>query len=76
MKEFLNYLLKLIVIHEDEVMVEETAISENNFIYNIKANQEDIPKIIGKQGKIIQSVRNIAKIMAIKKGIKIQINII
>lgn len=75
MKNFLEYLLKLIANIPDELVVEETKLSDTNYLYLIKAAQEDIPRIIGKQGKVIQSVRNIAKIYAIKKGIKIQINI-
>jgi hypothetical protein len=75
MKDFLKYLLSLIVNYPDEVGIEENQASENSFVYLIKANQEDIGKIIGKQGKIIAAIRNVAKVLAIKENKQIRIEI-
>ncbi len=75
MKEFLKYLLQLFVDHKEEIEIEERSMGENSFQYIITANSEDYGKIIGKGGKIIQSVRNIAKILAIKENKQIRIEI-
>jgi len=75
LKGFLIYLASLIVDHPDEVNVEEKSIGENLFQYTIKVNKEDIGKVIGKEGKIIQSIRNVAKIIAIKQKSQIRIEI-
>lgn len=76
MKQFLEDLLKLIVDHPDKVVIEEQALENNSFQYNINAQQEDIGKIIGKDGKIIQAIRSVAKILAVKENIHIRIQII
>lgn len=75
MKDFLLYLVKKIVDHPDEVEIEETDVPEGISNYKIKTNQEDIGKVIGKDGKIIQSIRNVAKILAIKENKQIHIEI-
>lgn len=75
MKEFLDFLLSSIVDYPQDIKVEEKALAENSFQYLITANQEDMGKIIGKQGKIIQAIRNAAKILAIKENRQIRIEI-
>lgn len=75
MKDFLNYLLSLIVDHQADLKIEERSLGENIFQYTISANTEDMGKIIGKEGKIIQAIRNVAKIIAIKEGTQVRIEI-
>jgi len=76
MKEFLEYLVRLIVDNPKEVTIEETTLGEKSFQYTIKANPEDMGKIIGKGGKIIQAIRSVAKIVAIKQDIQIRIEVV
>ena len=75
MKEFLNYILSKIVDHPNDLTIEEKQLSENFYQYLITANSEDVGKIIGKEGKIIQAVRNIVKILAVKENKQIRIEI-
>ena len=75
MKEFLQYLICLLVDYPQEVIVEEINLNDNSYTYKLKTNKNDIGKIIGKEGKIIAAIRNTAKIMAIKKGIHVRIEI-
>lgn len=57
-KETLKYILQSITQKEDNVAVEEIDQSGTK-ILEIIAPQEIIGKIIGKEGKIIKSIRNI-----------------
>lgn len=75
MKEFLEYLLSLLVEKKKDLVVEEIPLEENSFQYNIKAAPEDIGKIIGKDGKIIQAVRQISKILAVKMKLRVRIQL-
>lgn len=75
MKEFLEYLITLITDYPKEIAIEEVNLDNNSFLYKLKVNKNDIGKIIGKEGKIIAAIRNIAKIIAVKKGIHIRIEI-
>jgi predicted RNA-binding protein YlqC (UPF0109 family) len=74
MKEFIEYLIKQIVNYPDDVKVEEIE-SNGFFTYNINVNQEDMGIIIGKKGRNINSLRNIAKSKAIKDGVKIDLHL-
>ena len=74
MKEFIEYLIKQIVNNPDDVKVEE--IEENDtFTYQISVNEEDMGIVIGKRGRNIKSLRNIAKSKAIKDGIRIYLHL-
>jgi uncharacterized protein len=57
-KETLEYILKSITSKEDNVTVEEKQ-EEGLTVFEIIAPQEMIGKIIGKEGKIIKSIRTI-----------------
>lgn len=74
MIELITYILKNIVGKPDALVVEEA--EENAVVtYKITADPEDNGRIIGKQGKIIQALRNICKILAIKENKQIRIEI-
>lgn len=66
MKDTLLYILEHIVENKDALSVEEQQ-QEHKTILVIHAAQEDIGKIIGKQGRIIRAIRDLIKIIAIKQ---------
>ncbi|GIW69662.1 MAG: UPF0109 protein [Patescibacteria group bacterium] len=74
MKEFIKYIVQQIVSQPDQVEVNE--VNENGvFIYTISAAKEDMGTLIGKEGRNIKSIRNMAKAKAIKDNIRISVNI-
>ena len=60
MKELLIYIVKSIVENKDAVEVNEVE-NETAVVYKITVAPDDIGRIIGKQGRIAQSIRSIAK---------------
>ncbi len=74
MKDTLQFIVSSIVDYPDEAQVDE---GEQDGIANlvIKVNKEDIGKVIGKEGKIIRSIRNIMKIKAMKQNARINVTI-
>jgi len=75
MKEFIEYLVKQLVNNPDEVEVTET--QESGLLsYKIKVANEDMGIVIGKEGKNIKSIRNLAKSKAIKDNIRINIELL
>jgi len=58
LKETLQYILSAITPPEDKVIVESSTENETE-ILEIVAPKEIIGKIIGKEGKIIKSIRTI-----------------
>ncbi|NMB91608.1 KH domain-containing protein [candidate division WWE3 bacterium] len=72
MKEFLEYLIKEITSKPNEVAV--TEIKDDDFYtYSIHVSEEDMGVVIGKEGKTIKALRNLAKAKAIKDNIRIQV---
>lgn len=74
MKKTLNYIISSIVAKPEEVEInEEEQDGVLNFI--VKVSKEDMGRVIGKQGKVIKSIRNVMKIPAIKNNKKIYISL-
>lgn len=74
MKDTLTYLVKNIVEDKDQVVVDEEQ-SNGVIQLTITVAKEDMGKVIGKEGKIIRSLRNVMKIPAIKQNKRINISI-
>lgn len=74
MKNILEYLVKNIVEKPDEVKVEEEKEPQGT-ILKLTVSKEDIAKVIGKNGKIIKSLRTILRIPALKNSENIYIQI-
>jgi len=74
MKNLLEFILNHLVDHPEDVRIEE-AESEEGFVYTIFVNPEDMGRVIGKNGRIIQSIRNLAKVRAVKENIRAYITI-
>ncbi len=74
MQNTLKYIITSIVDKPESVSIEETE-QDGITQFIISADSSDYGKIIGKEGKIIRSIRNAMKIPAIKKGIRINISL-
>lgn len=72
MKDTLIYLLKSIVENPDDIVVDET-VEETKTLLTVHANQADIGKIIGKQGRIIRALRDLIKLIAAKHNVYVDI---
>ncbi len=75
MQEFLNYLLVSIVKNPDDVSVEES-VEGNTYVYRLHVNADDMGLVIGKEGRIIRSIRALARSKAIKEGIMINVELV
>lgn len=72
MKETLTYILQQLVDKPDDVSVEELN-EESRMIFKIHANQDDIGKIIGKNGRIIRAIRDLIKLMATRHNVYVDV---
>ena len=77
MRNLLEYIVKSIVSNPDSVVIEEleSENSTNNITYIIKVDENDLGILIGKNGKTIKSIRNIAKVGAIKNNKYVDVRI-
>jgi len=75
MKDFLENLIKNIVDNPDEVKVEESTDETGRTVLLISVADSDMGRVIGKSGKVINAIRTIARIMAIRQGIRIRVDV-
>ncbi|KKT30363.1 MAG: RNA-binding protein (Contains KH domain)-like protein [Candidatus Collierbacteria bacterium GW2011_GWC2_44_18] len=69
MKQLIEYIVSNIVNHPESVsVIAEATEDKDTTKYLIKVDPEDVGRVIGKQGKVIKSIRQLVRIAAIQKG--------
>ena len=68
MKELVMYIVKALVDNPDEVTVEET-MQKDEIILKLKVSQDDVGKVIGKQGRIAKAIRTVLKSARDRKSV-------
>jgi predicted RNA-binding protein YlqC (UPF0109 family) len=74
MKDTLKHIIASIVSDPDAVVVEESE-TDGITTYTVAVAKEDMGKVIGKEGKVIRSIRNVMQIPAIKENKRINISL-
>lgn len=74
MKNLLEFILNHLVDHPEDVRVEEVE-TEDGMEYILHVNPEDMGRVIGKSGRVIQSIRNLAKVRAVKEQIRAHVTL-
>lgn len=74
MKELLLSLVQDLVDHPEDLSITE---EEENGIVNLslRVSPDDMGKVIGKQGRIANSMRQVLKACAIKENVKVNLDI-
>ena len=74
MRELVEVLAQSLVDHPAEVTVQETE-KDNEILLELKVAQEDMGKVIGKQGRIAKAIRAVVKAAASKTDKKVIVEI-
>ncbi len=75
MQAFLEYVVKGLVDHPDEVTitpVERTGVT----VYELRLHPKDVGRIIGKQGMTINALRSLLTAGSAKKGLRCSVEIV
>lgn len=72
MKEMLEIIIKNLVSNPNQVTITEEQ-NENTINFSVKVADEDMGKVIGKQGRIAKAIRTVAKAIATKENKKVNI---
>ena len=75
MKAFIEYLVRAVVDIPDEVRVEEE-VGEEATHYRVHVAPDDLGKAIGKQGRIANAMRVLAKASAMKEKRKVYLEVV
>lgn len=74
MKELVEFIARALVDKPEDVSVTEVD-GERSTIIELRVAPEDMGKVIGKQGKIAQSIRTLTKATAAKEGKRVAVEI-
>ncbi len=75
MKHALEAIIRNIVENQDAVSIEEIEEADRT-IFKVKVSTEDMGRVIGKQGKVANSIRIVMKALAAKEKKKLTIEFI
>jgi hypothetical protein len=75
LKDLVEILAKALVDHPEEVQVNQVE-GEQSIILELRVSQEDMGKVIGKQGRIAKAIRTLVKAAAAKEGKRVVVEII
>ena len=74
MKELIEYIAKSIVTVPEAVKVTEET-DENGLILKLEVAPEDRGRVIGKQGRVAQAMRTLLRVVAVREGKGVQLEI-
>lgn len=75
MKQLIEYLVKALVDEPDLVIINEVP-GEEATTYEVRVAPDDLGKVIGKQGRIANALRTVAKAAAMKDKKKVYVEIV
>lgn len=75
MKEFLEYVARALVEKPDAVWVEVDEEADET-ILTLGVDQEDMGRVIGRDGRIANAIRSLLRVMATRDGRHVELEIV
>lgn len=75
MGELVAVIAKTLVNNPDQVIVSEI-LGQDTIVIELKVAEEDMGKVIGKQGKVAKAIRSLVKAASIKENHKYIVEIV
>lgn len=76
MLSLVETIAKFLVDEPDEVRVRETSREEGVVVIELSVADQDMGKVIGKQGRIAKALRTVVKAGAAKENVKVIVEIV
>lgn len=73
-QEFLEYLVKSIVDHPDDVKVDRK-VDEMGVLLSLKVHPQDMGQVVGRQGSTAKAIRALLRIVGIKNNARVNLKI-
>ena len=75
MKEILKTIIESLVDNKEAIEINEVD-GEKSVVFEVKVAENDMGKVIGRQGKIAKSIRTVMKAVAAKEHKKVTVEFI
>ena len=73
-KDFLEFLVKSLVDHPDDVRVDRT-VDEMGVLLSLRVNAMDMGQVVGRQGATAKAIRSLLRIVGIKNNARVNLKI-
>jgi len=73
-KEFLEFVVKALVDHPDEVKIDRK-VDEMGVLLTLRVHPEDMGQIVGKGGSTARAIRNLVRIVGLKNHARVNLKI-
>jgi uncharacterized protein len=73
-QEFLEYVVRSLVDNPNKVEIERT-VDEMGVLLTLKVDQEDMGKIIGRDGNTAKAIRTLLRVVGMKKNARVNLKI-
>jgi uncharacterized protein len=73
-QEFLEYLVKSLVDHPDEVKVNRK-VDEMGVLLSLHVNAQDMGQVVGRQGATAKAIRSLLRIVGVKNNTRVNLKI-
>jgi len=75
MRELVEYLVKSLVDHPEDVLVEETR-EDNMVALELRVAEDDLGKVIGKHGNTVNAIRNVLQAAATSRKLRAKLEVV
>ena len=75
MKELVEYIAKSIASYPEDVKVTEKE-EDGHILLRLEVAPDDKGKLIGRQGRVVQSIRALLRVAAVKQGTRANLEIV
>ena len=76
MKDLVEVIVKALVDDPDAVVITEKVDEKETIVVEVRVAEDDMGKVIGKQGRIAKAIRSVVKAAAIKEDKKVSVDIV
>jgi len=73
-QEFLEYVVKALVDHPDEVKVERK-VDEMGVLLSLRVSAQDMGQVVGRQGATAKAIRSLLRIVGVKNNARVNLKI-
>jgi len=73
-KDFLETLVKAIVDHPDDVVIERK-VDEMGVLLSLRVNPQDMGQVVGREGSTAKAIRSLLRIVGIKNNARVNLKI-
>jgi predicted RNA-binding protein YlqC (UPF0109 family) len=75
MRDLVEFLVRALVADPDAVRVEEID-SNGDTVYEVHVADDDLGRVIGREGRVANAIRTIAKAAATREGGRVMVEIV